>query len=80
MASEREQEGNVPNRFLNLVSLWQNYLTYWIEVNRNFYENAINTHISVGQLQLSEPDNVSPLCPIEVVVDSYGIILSANQT
>jgi hypothetical protein len=44
MASEREQEGNVPNRFLNLVSLWQNYLTYWIEVNRNFYENAIKTN------------------------------------
>ena len=41
MTSEREQEGNVPNPFLNLIGLWQNYLIYWIEVNRNFYENAI---------------------------------------
>ena len=44
MTSEREQEGNVPNPFLNLMGLWQNYLTYWIEVNRNFYENAIKTN------------------------------------
>jgi hypothetical protein len=35
--------GNVPNPFLNL-NLWQNYLTYWIEVSRNFYENAIETN------------------------------------
>jgi hypothetical protein len=42
MTSEREQE--VPNAFLNLVGLWQNYLIYWIEVNRNFYENAIKTN------------------------------------
>jgi hypothetical protein len=35
--------GNVPNPFLNLIGLWQNYLIYWIEVNRNFYENAIKT-------------------------------------
>jgi len=44
MTSEREQEGNIPNPFLNLVSLWQNYLIYWIEVNRNFYGNAIKTN------------------------------------
>jgi hypothetical protein len=44
MTSEREQEGNVPNPFLNLVSLWRNYLIYWIEVSRNFYENAIRTN------------------------------------
>jgi hypothetical protein len=42
MTSEREQEGNVPNPFLNFV--WQNYLVYWIEVSRNFYENAILTN------------------------------------
>jgi len=35
---------NVPNPFLNLMGLWQNYLTYWIEVSRNFYENAIRTN------------------------------------
>ncbi|MGA9153562.1 MAG: hypothetical protein WBZ36_23530, partial [Candidatus Nitrosopolaris sp.] len=29
--------GNVPNPFLNLMGLWQNYLVYWIEVSRNFY-------------------------------------------
>jgi len=23
---------------------WQNYLIYWKEVNRNFYENAIKTN------------------------------------
>ena len=44
MTSEREQEGNVPNPFLNLISLWQNYLKYWMDVNRNFYENAIKTN------------------------------------
>jgi hypothetical protein len=38
-----ELGGNVPNPFLNL-NLWQNYLTYWIEVSRNFYENAIITN------------------------------------
>ena len=42
MTSEREQGGNVPNPFLNLIGLWQNYLIYWI--NRNFYENAIKTN------------------------------------
>jgi hypothetical protein len=42
MTSERE--GNVPNPFLNLVGLWQNYLLYWIELNRNFYENTIRTN------------------------------------
>ncbi|MGA9150198.1 MAG: hypothetical protein WBZ36_06455 [Candidatus Nitrosopolaris sp.] len=36
--------GNVPNQFPNLISLWQNYWIYWIEVNRNFYENAIKTN------------------------------------
>ena len=30
--------------FLNLMGLWQNYLVYWIEVSRNFYENAIRTN------------------------------------
>ena len=34
--------GNVPNPFLNRA--WQNYLVYWMEVNRNFYENAIRTN------------------------------------
>jgi hypothetical protein len=43
MTSEREQ-GNVSNPFLNLMGLWQNYLIYWIEVNRNFYENAVKTN------------------------------------
>ena len=36
--------GNVPNPFLNPIRVWQNYLIYWIEVNRNFYENAIKTN------------------------------------
>jgi len=44
MTSQREQEGNVPDPFLNPMVLWQNYLTYWIEVSRNFYENAIRTN------------------------------------
>ena len=44
MTSEREQEGNVPNPFLNAIAVWQNYLIYWIEMNRNFYENAIKTN------------------------------------
>jgi hypothetical protein len=44
MTSETEREGNIPNPFLNLIGLWQNYLIYWIEVNRNFYENAIKTN------------------------------------
>jgi hypothetical protein len=44
MTSEREKEGNIPNPFLNLMGLWQNYLVYWIEVSRNFYENAIRTN------------------------------------
>jgi hypothetical protein len=37
-------EGNVPNPFLNLMGLWQNYLIYWIDANRNFYENAVITN------------------------------------
>jgi hypothetical protein len=44
MTSQREQEDNVSNPFLNLVGLWQNYLIYWNEVSRNFYENAIRTN------------------------------------
>jgi hypothetical protein len=39
-----ETEGNVPNPFLNLMGRWQNYLVYWIEVSRNFYENAVRTN------------------------------------
>jgi hypothetical protein len=39
-----EKEGTVPNPFLNLIGLWQNYLTHWIEVNRNFYQNAVKTN------------------------------------
>ena len=35
---------NVPNPFLNLMSLWQNYLIYWAEVSKNFYDNAIRTN------------------------------------
>ena len=26
------------------MGLWQNYLMYWNEVTRNFYENAIKTN------------------------------------
>jgi hypothetical protein len=44
MTSETEHEGNVLNLFLNPTRVWQNYLIYWIEVNRNFYENAIKTN------------------------------------
>jgi len=39
-----ETGGNVSNRFLNPMGLWQNYFIYWIEVSRNFYENAIKTN------------------------------------
>jgi hypothetical protein len=39
-----ETEGNVPNPFLNPIQVWQNYLKYWIEVSRNFYENAVRTN------------------------------------
>ena len=39
-----EREGNVPNQFLNPIRVWQNYLIYWMEVNRNFYENAVKTN------------------------------------
>jgi hypothetical protein len=42
MTSEREQD--VANPFLNLIAQWQNYLAYWVGVNRNFYENAIKTN------------------------------------
>ena len=44
MTSEREQEGAVPNPFLNPIRAWQKYLIDWIEVNRNFYENAMKTN------------------------------------
>jgi hypothetical protein len=44
MTSQREQEGNVPNPFLNFVGLWQNYLMGWTQVSRNFYENAMKTN------------------------------------
>jgi hypothetical protein len=27
--------GNVPNPFLNLMGLWQNYLIYWVEARTN---------------------------------------------
>jgi hypothetical protein len=40
MTTETEQEGNVPNPFLNPIGVWQNYLVYWMKVSRNFYENA----------------------------------------
>jgi hypothetical protein len=33
MTSERKQEGNVPNPFLNLIGLWQNYLINPIVLN-----------------------------------------------
>jgi hypothetical protein len=33
-----------PNTFLNPIQVWQNYLIYWIEVSRNFYENAVRTN------------------------------------
>jgi hypothetical protein len=36
--------GNAPNPFLNPIQAWQNYLVYWMGVNRNFYENAIRTN------------------------------------
>jgi hypothetical protein len=39
-----EREGNVTNPFLNFIRIWQNYLIYWIEANRNFYENAVRTN------------------------------------
>jgi len=44
MTSQREQEGNVSNSLLNPMALWQNYLIYWIEMSRNFYENAVRTN------------------------------------
>jgi hypothetical protein len=44
MTSQREQEGNIPNPFLNPIQIWQNYLIYWMEVSRNFYENAVRTN------------------------------------
>jgi hypothetical protein len=44
MISEREQEGNVPNLFLNLVGLWENYLIDWIQASRNLFENTITTN------------------------------------
>jgi len=36
-----KKESNVPNPFQNPISIWQNYLKYWIELSKNFYENAI---------------------------------------
>jgi len=44
MTSQREQEGNIPNPFLNPIHVWQNYLIYWMGVSRNFYENAVRTN------------------------------------
>jgi hypothetical protein len=41
---EKEREGNVPNPFLNPIRVWENYLIDWIEVSRNFCENAIRTN------------------------------------
>lgn len=43
MISEREQEGSVTNPFLNPIGVWQNYLTEWIKMTRNF-ENAVKTN------------------------------------
>jgi hypothetical protein len=43
---------DVPNPFLNLMGLWQNYLVYWIEVSRNFYENAIKNQRIMAQSNL----------------------------
>src|SRR5215469_780317 len=39
-----EHEGNVTNPFLNFIRIWQNYLIYWIEANRYFYENYVRTN------------------------------------
>jgi hypothetical protein len=39
-----EGEDDATNPFLNFIRIWQNYLIYWIEANRNFYENAIKTN------------------------------------
>jgi hypothetical protein len=39
-----EREGNVTNPFLNFIRIWQNYLIYWIEANRYFYENTVRTN------------------------------------
>jgi hypothetical protein len=44
MTSETEHEGYVPNPFLYPICVWENYLIDWIEVSRNFYENAIRTN------------------------------------
>jgi hypothetical protein len=44
MTSEKGEQGNVLNPFLNPIALWQNYLIYWSEMYRNFYENAIRTN------------------------------------
>jgi len=44
MTSQTEREGNVPNPFLNPTRAWQNYLVYWNEMSRNFYENATRTN------------------------------------
>ena len=44
MTSETKPEGNVPNPFLNPIRFWENYLIYWIEVSRNFYENTIRAN------------------------------------
>jgi len=32
------------NPFINPIFLWQNYLTYWIEASRMFYENAVKAN------------------------------------
>jgi hypothetical protein len=44
MTSETEHEDNVHNPFLNPIRAWENYLINWIEMSRNFYENAIRTN------------------------------------
>jgi hypothetical protein len=44
VTSETKHEGNIGNPFQNFIRIWQNYLIYWIEANRNFYENAFRTN------------------------------------
>jgi hypothetical protein len=35
---------DVYNPFINPIFLWQNYLTYWMEASRIFYENAVKAN------------------------------------
>jgi hypothetical protein len=44
MTSETQHQGNLPNPFLNPIRVCENYLIDWIEVSRNFYENAVRTN------------------------------------